>query len=130
MRSLLHLLRAAITSFVQGFVWIIAAGLGFLCLVGFFIEQGRIKREADEAAKAAAIQAKENPPPTEEDQVRAFALWGLTLAEVERQHGKALTKHSSTGWAFWPRFKAHFINGRVDEYGPWTPVTAPKQEAH
>jgi len=62
------------------------------------------------------------PEPSEEDKIRAFALWGLTLAEVEQQHGKALTKHSSTGWAFWPRFKAHFINGRVDEYGPWTPV--------
>ena len=62
------------------------------------------------------------PEPTEEDKIRALALGGLTMEEVENQHGPALVKHASTGWAFWPRFKAHFDQGRVTEYHAWTPV--------
>lgn len=38
-----------------------------------------------------------------------------TLAEVEQIHGAPLSKDATTGWAVWPRFKAHFVNGHVVE---------------
>lgn len=59
---------------------------------------------------------------TPQEQVDDLALWGLTLAEVEAQHGPALARHASTGWAFWPRFKALFVSGHVKEAAPFTPA--------
>jgi hypothetical protein len=61
---------------------------------------------------------------TPQEQVDELALTGLTLEEVETRHGPALTRHASTGWAFWPKFKAHFKNGVVSDCQPWKPITA------
>lgn len=59
---------------------------------------------------------------TSQEQVDELALTGLTMEEVETRHGQALTRHTSTGWAFWPRFKARFASGRIKEAAPFTPA--------
>lgn len=59
---------------------------------------------------------------TPQEKVDDLTLIGLTLAEVEARHGRALERHASTGWAFWPQFKALFVAGHVKEAAPFTPV--------
>jgi hypothetical protein len=89
----------------------------FVADISYFSGTAKVRRKGDVNEYWTNIEsiAKPKPKPWTPN------ITGRTLAQVEKNHGQALSKDKASGWAIWPKFRARFEGGNVVEVEANTP---------